>query len=126
MFLWALASGRADRAWQAYHFNFVFFIVLAQALVVFAATQKLAKGHWSGLMIRFAEAAVPFLFVALVLFAGLYLGRFHLFGWLRGAPRPDIGAWFTTKVFFVRNGLILALLAWLSWRFVRRDLAPDI
>jgi len=126
VFLWALASGRADRAWQAYHFNFVFFIVLAQALVVFAATQKLAKGHWSGLMIRFAEAAVPFLFVALVLFAGLYLGRFHLFGWLRGAPRPDIGAWFTTKVFFVRNGLILALLAWLSWRFVRRDLAPDI
>jgi len=126
VFLWALASGRADRAWQAYHFNFVFFIVLAQALVVFAATQKLAKGHWSGLMIRFAEAAVPFLFVALVLFAGLFLGRFHLFGWLRGAPRPDIGAWFTTKVFFVRNGLILALLAWLSWRFVRRDLAPDI
>jgi len=126
VFLWALASGRADRAWQAYHFNFVFFIVVAQALVVFAATQKLAKGHWSGLMIRFAEAAVPFLFVALVLFAGLYLGRFHLFGWLRGAPRPDIGAWFTTKVFFVRNGLILALLAWLSWRFVRRDLAPDI
>ena len=92
VFLWALTSGQADRAWQAYHFNFVFFIVVAQALVVFAATQKLAKGHWSGLMIRFAEAAVPFLFVALVLFAGLFLGRFHLFGWLRGAPRPEIGA----------------------------------
>ena len=125
-FLWALASGRADRAWQAYHFNFVFFIVVAQALVVFAATQKLAKGHWSGLMIRFAEAAVAFLFVALALFVGLFLGRFHLFGWLQGATRPDLGAWFTTKVFFLRNGLILALLAWLSWRFVRRDLAPDI
>jgi len=125
-FLWALASGQADRAWQAYHFNFVFFIVIAQALVVFAATQKLAKGHWSGLMIRFAEAAVAFLFLALVLFAGLFFGRFHVFGWLQGAPRPDIGAWFTTKAFFLRNGLILALLAWLSWRFVRRDLAPDI
>jgi len=125
-FLWALASGRADRAWQAYHFNFVFFIVVAQALVVFAATQKLAKGHWSGLMIRFAEAAVAFLFVALALFGGLFLGRFHLVGWLQGATRPDLGAWFTTKVFFLRNGLILVLLAWLSWRFVRRDLAPDI
>ena len=126
VFLWALAGGRADRAWQAYHTNFVFWTVVAQALVVFAATQKLAKGHWAGLMIRFAEAAVAFLFVAVVLVVGLFLGRFHLFGWLRGAPRHDIGPWFTTGFFFARNGLILVLLAWLSWRFVRRDLAPDI
>jgi hypothetical protein len=126
VFLWALAAGRADRAWQAYLTNFVFWTVVAQALVVFAATQKLARGHWAGLMIRFAEAAVAFQFVAVVLFVGLFLGRFHLFGWLRGAPRPDIGPWFTTGFFFVRNGLILALLAWLSWRFVRRDLAPDV
>ena len=126
VFLWALAGSQADRAWQAYHTNFVFWTAVAQALVVFAGTQKLAKSHWSGLIIRFAEAAVAFLFVAVVLFVGLYLGRFHLFGWLRGAPRPDIGGWFTTGFFFLRNGLILAALAWLSWRFVRRDLAPDI
>jgi len=126
VFVWALAGGRADRAWQAYHTNFVFWTVVAQALVVFAARQKLAKGHWAGLMIRFAEAAVAFQFVAVVLLVGLFLGRFHLFGWLRGAPRPDIGPWFTTGFFFARNGLILVLLAWLSWRFVRRDLAPDV
>ncbi len=125
-FLWALVGGQADRAWQAYHFNFVFWVVVAQALVVFACSQKLAKGHWSGLMIRFAEAAVAFLFVSLVLFVGLILGREHLFGWLHGATRPDLGPWFTTKFFFLRNECILALLAWLSWRFVRRDLAPDI
>src|SRR4029077_2577387 len=119
-------GGNADRAWQAYHFNFVFWVVVAQALGVFAGSQKLAKGHWSGLMIRFAEAAVAFLFVALVLFLGLLFGREHLFGWLHGATRPDLGPWFTTKFFFLRNGAILALLAWLSWRFVRRDLAPDI
>lgn len=126
VFLWALAGGRADRAWQAYHTNFVFWTVVAQALVVFAATQKLAKGHWAGLMIRFAEAAVAFQFVAVVLFIGLFLGRFHLFGWLRGVPRDYLGSWFTTGPFFVRNGLILVILAWLSWRFVRRDLAPDV
>ena len=126
VFVWALAGGRADRAWQAYHTNFVFWTVLAQALVVFAATQKLAKGHWAGFMIRFAEAAVAFQFVAIVLFIGLFLGRFHLFGWLRGVPRPYLGPWFTTGFFFARNGFILVLLAWLSWRFVRRDLAPDV
>jgi hypothetical protein len=94
--------------------------------VVFAASQKLAKGHWAGLMIRFAEAAVAFQFVAVVLFIGLFLGCFHLFGWLRGVPRDYLGSWFTTGPFFIRNGLILVLLAWVSWRFVRRDLAPDI
>lgn len=126
VFLWALAGGSADRAWQAYHTNFVFWSVVAQALVVFAATQKLAKGHWAGLMIRFAEAAVAFQFVVVVLFIGLFLGRFHLFGWLRGVPRDYLGSWYTTGFFFARNGFILVLLAWLSWRFVRRDVAPDL
>jgi hypothetical protein len=123
-FLWALKSA-PDRAWQAYHFNFVFWIAVAQAMVVFAGTQKLAKGHWAGLVIRFAEAAVAFLFVAVVLFFGLLFGREHLFGWLHATPRPELGLWFTTKFFFLRNGLILAGLAVLSWRFVHRDMAPD-
>ena len=125
-FVWALVGGQADRAWQAYHFNFVFWIALAQALVIFAGSQKLAKGHWSGFVIRFAEAGVAFSTLAIVLFLGLFFGRHHLFGWLHGITRPDLGPWFTTRFFFVRNGLILVVLAWLSWRFVRRDLAPDI
>jgi len=125
-FLWSLTGALSERAWQAYHANFVFWAAVSQALVIFAATQKLAKGHWAGLLIRFAEAAVGFLFVLLVLFLGLYAGRSHLFGWLNGATRPDLGSWFTTNAFFLRNGFVLAALAWLSWRFVRRDLAPDI
>src|SRR5207244_8792930 len=124
VFLWALTTGQAPRAWQAYHVNFMFWIGLAQGLVVFAATQKLSKGHWSGLLIRFAEAAVGFLATALVLYVGLFLGRSHIFTWLH-EPRPDVGAWLTDKFFFPRNGLILAALAWLSWRFVRHDMAPD-
>ncbi len=125
LFLWALTTGRADRAWQAYHANFVFWTALAQAAVVLAATQKLAKGHWSGLVIRFAEAGVAFLVVALVLFAGLFLGREYVFSWIH-EPRPDVGTWLTTRFLFARDGLILAALAWLSWRFVRHDMAPDI
>ncbi|PYO78219.1 MAG: hypothetical protein E6K55_04750 [Gemmatimonadetes bacterium] len=125
VFLWVLAGGRAARAWQAWHVNFMFWTGLAQGLVVFAATQKLAKGHWSGVIIRFAEAAVAFLVVSLTLYLGLVVGRVHIFGWLHD-PRPDLGAWLTTKFFFVRNWVIYALLTWLSWRFVRHDMAPDI
>ena len=125
LFLWVLAGGRSARAWQAWHVNFMFWTGLSQGLVVFAASQKLAKGHWSGVIIRFAEAAVAFLMVSLVLYAGLVLGRAHIFGWLHD-PRPDLGAWLTTKFFFARNWAIYALLTWLSWRFVKHDTAPDV
>jgi len=124
-FLWALSEGEGARAWQSWHFNFMFWTGLAEGMVVFAATQKLAKGHWSGVVIRLAEAASAFLPVSLVLFVGLIVGRAHIFSWLRDL-RPDLGSWLTVKTFFLRNGAIYALLTWLSWRFVRRDVAPDV
>jgi hypothetical protein len=118
-------SDHPERTWWAYHANFVFWAGLAQGMVVFAATQKLAKGHWSGTIIRFAEAGVAFTTVSVVLFIGLIVGREYIFTWIH-EPRPDIGGWLTSKWFFLRNGVILVLLSWISWRFVRRDAAPDI
>src|SRR5207247_10814080 len=98
---WVLAAGRAPRVWQAWHVNFRFWTGLAQALVVFAATQKLAKGHWSGLVIRLAEAAAAFLWVALVLYIGLIVGRTHIFSWLH-APRGGLGGCLPARCVFVR------------------------
>lgn len=118
-------GGHPDRTWWAYHANFVFWAGLAQGMVVFAATQKLAKGHWSGVLIRLAEAGAAFTIVSVVLFVGLFIGRDYIFPWLH-EPRTDIGGWLTTKWFFPRNGAVLIALAWLSWRFVGRDLAPDV
>jgi hypothetical protein len=120
-----LLGGHPERTWWAYLASFLFWAGLAQGMVVFAATQKLAKGHWSGVIIRFAEAGAAFTTVSLVLFIGLIIGREHIFSWIH-EPRPDIGGWLTTKWFFLRNGAILAVLSWLSWRFVRHDVAPDV
>ncbi len=53
-----LMSAHPQRAWWAYHVNFVFWVGLAQGMVVFAATLKLAKGHWSGVIIRFALSRI--------------------------------------------------------------------
>lgn len=113
-----------ERTWWAYHTNFVFWAGLAQGMVVFAATQKLTKGGWAGLMIRFAEAGAAFTLVSVVLFLGLVIGRDHIFTWLH-EPRADVGGWLSSRWFFPRNAAILAFLSWLSWRFVRRDVAPD-
>ena len=118
-------SDHPERTWWAYHANFMFWAGLAQGMVVFAATQKLAKGHWSGTIIRFAEAGVAFTSVSVVLFIGLIVGREYIFTWIH-EPRPDIGGWLTSKWFFLRNGAILVALSWISWRFVRHDTAPDI
>jgi hypothetical protein len=120
-----LLGGHPERTWWAYHTNFVFWVGLAQGMVIFAATQKLAKGHWSGVIIRFAEAGAAFTTVAVLLFIGLIIGRQYIFTWIH-EPRPEIGWWLTNKWFFVRNGAILVILSWLSWRFVRRDTAPDV
>jgi len=120
-----LRGAHPERTWWAYHANFMFWVGLAQGMVVFAATQKLAKGHWSGVIIRFAEAGAAFTTVALVLFIGLIIGRQYIFTWIH-EPRPEIGWWLTSKWFFVRNGAILVILSWLSWRFVRHDTAPDV
>jgi hypothetical protein len=117
--------GQAARVWQAYHFNFIFFLGLAQAGVVFAASQKLAKGRWSGLVIRLAEASVAFLPVAVVLFFLSFLGRTYIYPWI-AEPRTDLGWWLKPTWFYLRDGAVLVLLAWLSWRFVRRDVAPDV
>ncbi|MGH7671352.1 MAG: hypothetical protein ACREMC_00505, partial [Gemmatimonadales bacterium] len=70
-------------------------------------------------------AGAAFTTVSLVLFLGLFIGRDHIFTWLH-EPRPDVGGWLTTRWFFLRNGVVLAALSWLSWRFVRRDVAPDL
>lgn len=121
----SLIGSTPERTWSAYLANFLFWAGVAQGLVVFAATLKLAKGHWGGVVIRFAEASAAFTTVSVVLFLGLILGRQYLFPWIH-EPRPDVGWWLTTKWFFVRNGLILAVLSWLSWRFVRRDVGPDV
>ena len=120
-----LRGAHPERTWWAYHANFVFWVGLAQGMVVFAATQKLAKGHWSGVIIRFAEAGAAFTTVALLLFIGLIVGRQYIFTWIH-EPRPEISWWLTSKWFFLRNGAILVALSWLSWRFVRHDSAPDL
>ncbi|MBO0742298.1 MAG: hypothetical protein J2P51_12825 [Hyphomicrobiaceae bacterium] len=120
-----LMSGHPERTWWAYTTNFVFWVGVAQAMVVFAASLKLAKGHWGGVVIRFAEAGTAFTTVAVVLFIGLIIGRQYIFTWIH-QPRPEDGFWLTTRWFFLRNGLILVVLTWLSWRFVRHDTAPDL
>jgi hypothetical protein len=125
LFAFLLAGDDPARAWRAYHINFLFFTGLATGGIVFAATQKLAKGVWAGPIIRFAEAGVAFLPVALILYLVLFLGRHHLFPWIEH-PTPARGNWLTTPAVFWRDLVALVAVFGVAIAFVWHDLKPDL
>lgn len=113
------------RAWRMFHVNFLFFTGVAQGAIVFAATQKITKGVWSGPVIRFAEATALFLPVAIVCFLVLFLGKHHLFPWIEH-PTPVRGNWLTVSWVFWRDLAALLLLLGVSLAFVYYDVKPDV
>jgi Ni/Fe-hydrogenase subunit HybB-like protein len=125
MFVVQLLGDDPARAWRMYLVNFLFFTGVAQGAVIFAATQKIAKAHWSGPIIRFAEAAVAFLPVALACFLLLFLGRHYLFPWIEH-PTPARGQWLTVPWVFWRDLVALLAVFGITIVFVYHDLKPDV
>jgi hypothetical protein len=125
LFVMQVMGDDPARAWRMFLVNFVFFSGLATGAVMFAATQKITKGVWAGPIIRFAEAAVAFLPVALLLFLLLWLGRHHLFPWIEH-PTPARGKWLTVSWVFWRDLVGLLLVQGLAIAFVLTELKPDV
>ena len=85
-----VAAGRrgpAVRAWQLFHVNWLYFTGLAGGSVAFAAVQKVTNAKWSGLIIRFAEAAVAFLPISLIGLVLIFTVGLRLGLWADGAGR---------------------------------------
>ncbi len=125
LFLMLTMGDDPARAWRSFLTNFVFFTGLATGAVIFAATQKITKGVWAGPIIRFAEAAVAFLPVSIMLFMILFLGKHHLFPWIE-EPTPLRGQWLTVSWVFWRDLVSLLLLFGVAIAFVLADLKPDL
>jgi hypothetical protein len=123
-------GGNAEAAWQMFHVNWLFFTGLAIGSGALVAAQKIAKAKWSGLIIRFAEAALAFLPLSIL---GLLLiftvGYEHIYGHmqheLHGLPHGK-AVWLSRPFMFGRLFVGLLALSWVGWRMVRADLTPDI
>jgi hypothetical protein len=129
-FFQALSGGRADRAWQLFHVNWLYFTGLTAGSVAFAAVQKITNAKWSGMVIRFAEASVAFFPVILL---GLLLiftaGYTSIFGPMHNALHElqhSKAVWLSHEFMFARLAIGLTLLAAIGWRLVRADLVPDM
>jgi hypothetical protein len=121
-----LLGAGAARAWQAYFVNWLFWTGLAEAGVLFSASQILSGSRWSHPLRRIAEASGAFLPVSFVLFLGLWLGRADIFPWIR-SPLTEWPKSFWLRDWFVfgRDGAGLVVMYALSFWFLYHSLRPD-
>jgi hypothetical protein len=127
LFVLSARGEASDRAWQLFHVNWVYFTSLTGGSFAFVAVQKVSKAKWSGLIIRFAEAA-PFLFfpVSVIGFLLIFtVGYPHIFPEMHGLGHGK-EIWLSHGFMFTRLAVGLALLYWLGFQLVKADLIPDM
>lgn len=130
LFLLAVAGDGHHRAWQAFHVNWLFFTGLAGGSVALTAVHKLVRARWSGLVLRFSQAAVAFLPVSLIGLALIFTVGYeaiygHMHEQLHSLPHGK-ALWLSHLPMFVRLALVLGLLFWVGWALIRADLVPDL
>jgi hypothetical protein len=114
----ALTQGFAQRAWEAFLVNLLFWLGIAQGGVVASAAFYLTQGRWAGRAhYRLAEAFSGFLIPGFILFWVLFFGRELIFPWIRH-PIPAKTTWLNVPFLFARDGIALAVMTLLSLSFL--------
>src|SRR4051812_34538090 len=117
-----------DRAWRAFHMNWLFFAVLSSAGCTFVAVQRITTARWSRGVIRFMEGYVAFLPVAFVfLLLTLTAGRHYVFPWTHEAyPVPEKATYFNGAFLTTRDLLVVALMNFLGIWYIYTSLRLDV
>jgi hypothetical protein len=120
-------GAQSDRAWQLFHVNWLYFTGLTGGSFAFVAVQKITNAKWSGLIIRFAEAAPFFFFpVSLIGFLLIFtVGYPHIFPEMHGLGHGK-EVWLSHGVMFTRLAIGLSVLYYLGFSLVKADLVPDL
>jgi hypothetical protein len=125
VFVIGAATGQ-ERAWQAWHVNWLFFTVIASSGVMLSAVQRITTARWSRSIIRISEANVAFLPIAFVMLLVSIIGKGHIFHWVHEPPpQPEKALWLDPTFWTIRGIVVFALITWLStwfvWTAVRLD-----
>jgi hypothetical protein len=118
-----------DRAWRAFHANWLFWTVLSSAGVTFVAVQRITTARWSRSIVRFLEGYVAFLPIAfLLLLLTLSVGARHVFPWMVETPPVPEKALYFSRAFLslrviVTVAAIVAVSLWLIYTSLRLDVA---
>jgi hypothetical protein len=130
LLLFRLSAEEHVRAWQMVQVNWLFFTGLSIGSVAFVAAQKITNAKWSGVIIRFAEAAVAFLPISLIALILIFTAGYEpIYGRMQEqlpSLQPAKALWLSHGFMFVRLFVTLSLLSWVGWKLVKADLLPDL
>ncbi|MEO7963504.1 MAG: hypothetical protein ABIT38_06290 [Gemmatimonadaceae bacterium] len=116
-----------NRAWQAFHVNWLFFTIPSSAGVALAAVQRITTARWSRAVIRLVEGFVAWLPIAFVLLlVTLLAGKAHIFPFITNPPTvPEKALWLNQGFWTIRSiavfGILTALSIWYTYTSVRID-----
>lgn len=122
----ALATGAAQRAWQAYLLNLLFWTGVAECGVVFAAAYQLTRGQWSDALRRMAESLWFFLPVAVALFVALMLFGAKSVFWWAAAGGGEKAHWLNVPFVTARVLAVFAVVFGLSIAYVYYSQRPAL
>ena len=116
----------ADTAWRAFHVNFVYYAALSQGGLVLASALVIVGARWVGPVRHVAEGLAAWVPVSLVLFAVGFFGRESIHtNWIHGPP-PGKEVWLNIPRVFVTDGIVLAVLALVTLRFLKVSFRPAL
>ena len=134
-FLIGVAGEHAQRAWQAYLVNWLFWSGLALSGLTFSALLRITKAEWAGPLQPLAEALAAFLPISFFLLLVLFLGSEQLFSWIQN-PVPAKQAWLNEPFLVLRSlfgvvllygcGLALLRASLRASRTLPRVLVPSV
>jgi hypothetical protein len=107
-FIFQLGGDHPERAWHAYHINFLLWSAIAQGGLLFSIVMHLVGARWSRSMQSLAESFAAFFPLSFALFILLFLGREYLFPWLHHEHGKEV--WLNLPFLFSRDLLGLLLL----------------
>jgi Ni/Fe-hydrogenase subunit HybB-like protein len=107
-FVVQLGGKHPERAWQAYHINFLLWSAIAQGGLLFSIVMHLTRARWSQPMQSLAESFAAFFPLSFVLFVVLFLGKEYLFPWLHFEHGKEV--WLNIPFLFSRDLIGLLIL----------------
>jgi hypothetical protein len=120
-----ISNENAQRVWQAYLTNFLFWTGLAYGAVLFSAVLNMTNARWARPMKRLAEAPGAFLPFSFLFFLILYQGRENLFHWIH-EPVHGKEWWLDVNWLFARDGVGIFLLSGVSLALIYFSVRSDL
>ena len=139
--LLAFVLAEDHRAWNALHFNWMFWSSVAIGMVIFAVALHLTHARWAWSVKRFALAGVAFLPVSFLIFPIMMLGGRHTYfhHWLPHESNGHVvnpvevdavlhekAAWLSFPGMLTRDIIALLVLFGLAMLFAYHQLRPDM